>query len=377
MKGKQLAILCAAAVVLTLLAIMTTRTNAPSSPSSMGKKVFPDLEVNDVTRIEIRAAGKSISIAKVEHEWVVTNRFNYPADYSRVSRTVLKLADLKFGQVMTLDESQKKSLKMISPPEDGSPADTSTTGSQIDLYAGTKQLASLLAGETHTRKAQGQASQFGSYPDGQYISTDSGKTVYLVGETLSSLFSTIREWLDSNILNVPSDDIIEVVIDTSGAKPIKLVKSDSGSLVVAKLSRRKTTDESKAMAIASALSYLRCHDIADPSMTDKDLGMDDPSTFTATIKDGTIYTLTLGADREGTDDKYVRVSATWKAPSQDGDEETEDTDADADEQDPEEDVRQLNERLAKWTFIIESYATDPMLTTKDELIKKKEKKPKK
>ena len=111
-------------------------------------------------------------------------------------------------------------------------------------------------------------------------------------------------------------------------------------------------------------------------------GLDHPVVFKATTRQGRIYTMRIGNTlTNDTFDRYVQVSATWKAPPE--------SKADAKDAAPEPDLspgnaltkgvaktntvdtaKALNDRLAAWTFILKSYRAEPFLIKRVDLIKK-------
>ena len=99
MKTKNLMVLAGAAVVLGAAALLTGKGGRiASSPALNGTKVLPKLAVADVARIEI-GGPKKLTLAAGEKGWTIDAWFGYPADVTKIRENLLKLADLKVGQV--------------------------------------------------------------------------------------------------------------------------------------------------------------------------------------------------------------------------------------------------------------------------------------
>ena len=215
MKVKNLIILLVLAVILIGLAVLSSRDKSRSATNVIGTLILPDLPVNDVEKLVVSSSSDTLTVAKVEQVWVVPQKFNYPADFTKIRDVLLKLSELKIGQVIHVDESQRPNLKMTAP---GDPVALDETGTLMELFGKeNNKLASLLMGATHSRQSRGPQS-FGGYPDGRYVSSDDGKNVYLTSETLNEISTEIKDWLDTDLINVPSSEIKDITISGPARK---------------------------------------------------------------------------------------------------------------------------------------------------------------
>ncbi len=389
MKPKNLIILVVVAAVLAGLAVLTKRDKGSSTPDILGNTILPDLPVNDVAKVVVQTEGATATVERVKGTWVATSKHGYPADFGKVRDGLMKLSELKIGQVARLNSEQCDALKLHPPGEENG-------GTLLSLYdASGKELASLLLGETHERKPQGGAGPMGpmgGYPDGRFVSTDNGKTVYLVDETLSDLSSTTKDWLETDLLNVSGSDVMEVSITGPERPPVKLKRPEKGkTMELEGLAENEELKTSKMYSIESAISYLRLADLADPALSDEQLGLDKPVVFqAATVKDE-IYSVSIGGSPESSSDRYVRIACAMK-PSEPEPEKAVETEGQTDEEkkaaeekakeeaekkakerkETEDKVKELNDKLARWTFVIESYKAESMLTKRADLVEEKE-----
>jgi hypothetical protein len=389
MKPKNLIILVVVAAVLAGLAVLTNRDKATSTPDVLGNSILPDLPVNDVARIAVRTRAMTATVERVEGTWIATSKYNYPADFSKVRGALMKLSELKIGQVARLNDEQCDALKLHPPADDNG-------GTQVSLYdASGKELASLLLGETHERKQQGGAGPMGpmggmgSFPDGRFVSLDDGKTVYLVDETLNDVSSTTKDWLDTDLVNVSGSDVMEVSITASGRAPVTLKRPEKGkTMELTGLAENEELQTSKMYSIESAISYLRLADLAGPALSDEQLGLDKPVVFQATTVKDEVYTLSIGGKPDSSSDRYIRIACAMK-PAQP--EKAVDTEGMSEEEkkaaedkakeeavkragerkETEDKIKALSEKLANWTFVIESYKADSMLTKREDLVEEK------
>lgn len=385
MKGKNLAILAVMAIVLIGLAVHTSKKESRATPGVLGKKLMPDLPVNDIERIVVRTAQSTAEVARAEGGWVIPSRYGYPADFTKLRGALLKLSELKIGQVLRVTDAQRKALGILPP------GSTNAAGTTVDLLgAGGRKIASLLIGAEHTRKAP-QGMGYGGYPDGQYVSPDGGKSVYLVSQTLEDLASGERDWMDAEIMNVRGADIEKIVIGGAGRADVALSrKADGAGLELEGLKPTEELEQTKVSGVESALSYLRLADVADPALTDEQLGMTLSTVYRAETKNGEVYTVRVGGSPTNDTRRYVKAAVSLKpaAPAAatnavaglaatnaaaGGTNAAPDAaKAAAERKQLEDSVRALNEKLARWTFVIDASKADDLAASRDKLVKAKE-----
>ena len=389
MKGKNLVILTVAAVILAGAALMTSRDKRPSAPDLMGRHVFPDLPVNEADRIVIYRADKSLTVAKTDDVWISKDRYNYAANFDRIRTLLVKLADLKIGHTVRVEESQKPELRMISPKA-AVANNVNKTGILLEIYGNNESLlCSLLIGKPFERKENGEEGLYGIYPDGQYISPDNGKNVYLVSEMFNALPAEPADWLDTSLFNVDSANIKEMMITGPDRKELRLVRNKNNRLELPGLTEKEEIESTKINGIETALSWLKFDDVADPALTDKELGMDKPVIFEAVTKFGETYTVKVGGSTEDKTRHYVKISALLKEPEAPEAAENKAEENLTPENSPKQgeasgkadkrkelelNIKTLNEKLGKWTYLISSYKTDSMTIERSALVKAKEEK---
>ena len=184
MKTKNLMVLAGAAVVLGAAALLTGKGGRiASSPALNGTKVLPKLAVADVARIEI-GGPKKLTLAAGEKGWTIDAWFGYPADVTKIRENLLKLADLKVGQV-----ANGRKL---------------TTEIPVDLQdAKGKSLETIVLGDQHLGKPRGQMAMFGGggYPDGRYLRF--GDRTVLVNDALDAFDGDPAKWCDTQLCETP------------------------------------------------------------------------------------------------------------------------------------------------------------------------------
>lgn len=338
MTTKNLAILAAAAAVLGGAAYYTSKSGSVKTPSLVGRKVLPAFDMTDVARVEI-GGDKKLALAASETGWKVESLHGYPADVAKIRENLLKLQELKVGQMAS-------GMKIDKP-----------TAVELKNAAG-KSVAAVQLGGTHNAKPRGQMAQFGGggYPDGRYILFD-GKAV-LVKDALDAFDGDPKKWVDTRICKVASSDVTSVTY-AKGGESVKLERKD-GQWKLEGIGAKEELDTSKTYSLDSALSYLDFTGVADPKRTEAELGFATGAVYTATLKNGTVYTAKTGAASGA--DRWFKVSATFKPAG---------TNA-AENAKIEKSVKEFNDTVGKWIYSIASYSADNFFKARKDLVKAKE-----
>jgi hypothetical protein len=381
MNGKKLITLLVVAVVLIGLAVVSKKKDRTTQPTMAGQPVLPNLQVNDITRVMVQSAESTATVSRVEDKWISMEKHGYPIDFARLREVMIALSNLKIGQILRLTDEQKVSMQIAAPESGGG-------GTRVTLHGKDgKATASLLLGKEHTRQSD-DPSPYGNYPDGRYVSADNGKTVYLVGEPLNRVTDQATEWLDTEIVNVPADDIAKITVEVAGQDALVFNQTD-GKIVLEGLQANEEMDSAKDYTIKSGLNTLRFKDVADPALTDAELGFDAATVYRAQTSQGKTVTAQIGGTVGDDGDRYLRVrvelapeAVVAEAPQAEGEEETPEVvaaAAAAQEQKAKEraeleaTVAKQEARLSRWTYVIAAHETESLILKRDELVKEKEK----
>jgi hypothetical protein len=386
MKLKTLLILVVLAALLGGWAWWTAQKKSAKTPSIVGTRVLPAFPINDAGKIQILSAGTNIVIAKTQGTWTVATRFNYPAKFEKVVDCIRELDELKVGQALTTTEDQLGSFRLLSPTTNIAPDSSGKTGTLIQIFDVKNQpRASLIIGKHFMHQPPpGQAAipmaGMGAYSDGQYVRTG-GNMVFLVAKTLDRLTENAKYWLDDEFVNIPAQDLMEMTVTGPDRTPISLRRAkESDTLTLDAINDKEpAADAGKINQLSGALNYLGFDDVAAPTLTAKDAGLDHPIIIKSRTRQGQLYTLCVGNTlTNDTFDRYAQVSVAYEAqpavkPSSTN--EAQSADATQPEKDDEakaieERTKALNGKLSSWIYVIKSYRVEPFLIKREEITKK-------
>jgi Domain of unknown function (DUF4340) len=368
MKKNQLILLVAAAIVLGLAGLyFQISRSAGWTESKTNRRIFQDLPVNDVRRIQIRSNAVTITLQKKGDEWGVAERDNYPADFGKIRDLIKRLWALKAGQEMQIGPSQFGRLKVVAP---GLGNDS---GIEIDLK-GDKEtnLASLIVGKSVERSdnATGEAAS------GRFVLNPVVKDrVDLVSETFPSIDPpAVGPWLDKTFI-VPGD-LKEIDQAAWSNNPgWKLIRDDPrAEWKLENPQPGEALDKSFAQSFSNLAPSFT--DVRPASTSPDETGLNDPFRIRVKAFDGFTYDLLLG--KQGPDEtRYtqVRVSADLQpVRTPDPNESREDRKKKDEEFNKKyDDLKQRLERekrFEKWVFLVPDWSIEQILKRRNEIVSK-------
>ena len=302
MNNKSLIILGAIAIALGGAAYYLNGGAKSSAPKLNGKAVVPGLDASTVAKIEV---GTKLALAAGDKGWTVTSLSGYPADREKIVENLLKLRELKVGQVV-----RGKSLDVTTPVV-------------LKDSAG-KELAKLELGPKHEKWGHGRYAKF------------AGASV-LVSDSLDAFDGDAKLWCNTRIASIPSTDVTAVRY-ACGNEVVELEKGTNSTWTLKGLTDKEELDISKTYSLDSALSYLDFNSVADPKLTEAELGFATGHVYTVTYRDGsnTVKRVaTVGNKVKGGSDRYFKMDN------------------------------------ANWVFTISSYSAENMMKQRKDLVKQK------
>lgn len=388
MSAKKLLVLIVIAALLGGLAYLSSKSRQGGTVDDvLGKPLlakFKEADVlNSIEKISFQSVESTVTVARVDGVWVAPTKYNYPVDFGKVRDFVRKIAELKIGQTVLSSDAQLASLELLPPT--GADADAEKTGTLVEFRNSSDGLvAAMIVGKQRTKSAA-PGSQYGGYPDGRFVAVD-GKA-FIVSDALHELPENAKSWLDEDLANINSSDIVEITVSGPEGDPLHFKRPDGGGdLELAGLSSDKEEmNTSKVNSLAGVLGWMRFNDVADPALTDEQTGLDKAITYTAVTKKGPVYTLKLGGSPEGTSDRYIQLSAAYSPAEEVAEKKADDQDEEARKKAEEEatkkkekqaklaqEIADLNAKVGAWTYVISSYKVDSLSTKRSDFVNEKE-----
>ena len=382
MKQRQLLVLLILVVGLGAVGYILRRhqegTISMGGSPALGKKLFGDLPINDVTQITVKHATNELTLAKKDNLWRVRERNDYPANYTDIHDFLLKAKDIKIVQVDQVGASQLSRFALAPGEGTNSPV-------IVDLRdKDGKLIKSFSLGKKHMKKTD-RPSPFGEmgdegFPDGRYVKLNDSDTVALVSQPFSSLEPKADQWLNKDFFKVEKIRSITATfpVQTNSWKVSR--ETESGEWKLADAKPGEQLDSGKTSGLGNALSSPNFSDVAVNSSPEQ-VGLDKPSVITLDTFDNLTYTIKVG---QKTNDNYPMILSVAAQLPKDRSPGKDEKPEDKDKLDKEfkDKQKKLEEKLAqektfeKWTYLVSSWSLEPVMKERSQLMveKKEEKK---
>lgn len=354
MKSKTFIVMLGICAALGAAAVFISRPQQPEGGSTLlGQVLLPDLAVQEIAAITLASPDGEVRLHRKNDAWRVSSRFDYPADFQKITRLVQQLREMKIGRAFEADGDVTDRLALNPPGTDGVPAERTATRIVLENPQGSA-LADLLLGRTSSKTST------------QYVLPKGKTQVYLVDQSFEFLSKTATDWLDTTLLDIPAASIREVICrdPKTGTERYTLRRMAEGQAAeLVAPPKGRSVRRTKVDEVIEALSGLDIDDVADPAAPappDADLLLE------YRLFDGSIYTLSVGpALAQDANGCYLRVQADYRQPAS-----STATGADKPPEgekpaaDPAAEIGKLNQRLSSWTYVIpkwkrESFLGDP------------------
>jgi len=364
-------------VVLAVLAgvgrsLLTRNSNAPAGV--MGSPLFERLPANEITKIVIDRPNDSVTLVKGEGAWIVENRFGYPADFSKITDLIRKLKQTKVGRKFPATEAVSKRLSLM-PPDHKESAEAEK-GSRIRMKDKNGAIVvDILMGSTRKKEEKG-------VPNSQFVMPGGDPDIYLVDQIFSPFETPASSWLKKSPVKVAEKDIQKISCwGPDGSLRYTFERPEKGKdfALVAPPTKRPVKPAA-LNRLAGALTGLQIEDVADPSTTPESLLKGVSPRIDFTLFDGITYHAYPGVTCSPGIPCYLRLQVdyqkpTAKAPTLKDEKESKESSTEKNEGALLATAKEMNDRLAPWSFVVPQWQHQAFFTTLSELLEdlKKEK----
>jgi hypothetical protein len=374
MKTKSLLILVVLALLLAAGAYFAARKTDTGVPSRIGQKPFADRDFNAVTRITVISPGATATVVRAESGWVLPELHNYWADFDKIRSFIRTLTELKIGDVLRLEDTQKGELLLNAPGA------TDGVGTQILLAGpGDQIIARLLLGKRPASpNSSGEMGMFAKSVGARYAALEDGTPV-LLDNPLSDLPTTAKEWMDPQFMAPPTTELVRLSISGSNRPPLVISRSGpTAEWTLAGLPEGKTLDAEKVNRITSGLGFLRFSEVADPALPAEKTGLNRPDRIDAETADGRRYSVLLGQSESISATRYIRVEMAYTPPPMATPGTATNTPAstpnpaqiEAEQARKTGEVQKFNQRIGSWTYTLDDFSAGQLLPSLEDLIQK-------
>ena len=343
MTRKSVQILAAAVVGLLLLLVVVQRGDRfETLPAD--QLMLPGFasHANDVRRIDIQRPDDEppITIQLTDGEWSVSARDGYPADFGKLSKLIIALAEATTVEEKTSNPERYAALGVDDPSEGGS-------GTRVTLTGDGFSYAVVLGDE-----ARG---------DFRYARVADDATSYLVNQDLS-IPDDVTGWLKPDIIDIALQRVRRVTISHADGERVVVEKEaqDSTNFSVLDVPEgRELSYDTVGNSIGGALSNLELEDVR--------AAVDGEAVTTVDFDTWQGLSVTVALLSED-DADWLSLSATTSADDADADD-PENTNDPETGRDVLSEADSINDRLSGWQFRIADFKKNTLTRRWEDLLK--------
>ncbi|MEZ5406303.1 MAG: DUF4340 domain-containing protein [Verrucomicrobiia bacterium] len=277
MKFARLLVLLLVALVIVTFAIFLRQkkqTSLSLGQLQAGQKIFSDLDLNGLTKVQVQKLGQTLTLSKINGIWQVEEKYGYPAAFSLLRDFLTKVAEAKIVQNVPANADQWSQLDLVSPENQGAAI-------EIKLFKDSKQLATLFyVGKSPVNAA------------GRYVRLpQKNESIFLVNEPFSALNYKPEDWLDKQFIR--PDNITSLTIKPATKEEWKLFRSSETNAFEMVGVKKEKLDSEKVDSLIQALSSLRFDDILETNLVKE--GFSNPAHIEMATFNEKNYRLTVGS----------------------------------------------------------------------------------
>lgn len=295
MNNKTIGLLAIAILAMALIVVLKQKGDAGPVDEAIGTPVFPGLKekLSDVNEVRFRAANEMTTIARRNDRWVVVQKDDYPASFSKLSGFLGGLAEAKYAERKTARPENFDALGVTGIDNDSSKATWvsvhTNDGSTYDM---------LIGNEAGGRK-------------GRYVRKPEEGQVWLVDKITAPTGDPVK-WIEPVVLSIDSDQVSQVIHRSADGRTFTVKRAgDEGKFEVENL---PAGAELKYSTIADTLA----RELVNVRATDVRARGEEPwqgvATATFDLKDGSQVVVHALADDDGDWLRFDLTSA--KKPSE-------------------------------------------------------------
>lgn len=336
----------------------------PVQSNALNEPLFEGLvdRLNDVSIIEVTAAGETTTVRHGPAGWIVEQRDGYPADPEKIRALALGIAQLHLIEPRTDREERLPRLEL------GDPADADARARLVRLENEEGEvLASIVVGKT-------SYGLYGPGRGGAYVRRAGEHQAWLADRTLPIPDGPLA-WLDRRIVDLPRDRLAEIELVRPDGQHLAFSRSADGTseaLHLEGVPEGREEDPEKIERLASVLDKL---DLQDVRRADGlDFPEDGPEARYRTVE-GLVVEVDLLKEQDGEEAIYwARLTPSAGEPVADAMAEPEDggdaAAGEAGDREPlAERVDALAHRLDGWAFKISRYLGERLGWQREEFLK--------
>ncbi len=293
MSDRKLVILGIVAVLMVIWAVVQSRISSrPRTEPDAPAYLIQGLNSAHIGSIVLGVGEDAVTLKRQGGRFVVSNKDNYPAKTSEISKLITACLDVRIGELYTDDPANHKDLGVAEE----------NAGTVVKFF---KPDSSLLTGVV--------IAEVGGEKQRTYVRLASSDKVYMAPPPLPIRDSAMH-YIDTELIAVKRESIESVTVVSPDDEYTLKVKEDGEGLVLENMPVGKKLKSNEADRVFTALTNLRFSDVKKKSAESEKLTFD--RQFVCRLKDSTVYTVMI-AQRDAKTYVSCKADFTDERPAKD------------------------------------------------------------
>ena len=367
MRKNHLIGLAVVAVVAVAGAVAVSVKNGPTTgdepPASA--RLFPSLggHINDVARVIIARKADTVTLVKTGANWGVAEKHDYPADFKKVRKLLVDLAELRPLEKKTSTPALFPELQL----EDLSAPDAKSVLVTLKGADGKDLVATYVGKTVYARGGTGN--------DGVFVRAANQNQTWLAKGTLGIDQGAVK-WLDRDLADVAHERVEKVVVTQPDGEAITVSRdkvTDPHFTLAGVPKGKKPKSDYDVDQVAAPLETLQFDDVSPaadvPAPANGKIGKAEIATFDGLV----VHVDLLPKDK----DTWLRFQASYAAPA------AKPSDADTkagklkSAADVQKEVAALNAKAKDWVYKVPDWKLDNLRKKMTDLVEDEKKDEKK
>jgi len=261
---------------------------------SSGQILLEELDTKILNKINIRGEDSFVSLKQLQGGGWEEESLKYEANISSIQDMLLKLSQIKLGDLVTNNSDHHKRFKLVEPPDNDENWLKDIHGESVTLLKGDGTIIlSLMLGKSRQNG------------EGQYIRHNGSEKVYLIKERLT-IDTNIYDWLNTELLKLDSNLVASIKLKNN-LDQILSIKRENASAEWVSNDEEILPEKDKIQNVLNQLSHLTFSKLLDRDIINKKKLNQTENTLYITLFDGKIFTLKIQKDSKANENYFLSM----------------------------------------------------------------------
>lgn len=268
-------------------------TNTENS-NFAGQKLLEEIDTKALNKINIRGENSFVSLKQLQGGGWEEISLKYEADIPSIQDLLLKLSQIKLGDLITKNPEHHDRFKLLEPPDNVEKWSKDFHGNSVTLLKGDGTIIlSLLLGKNRKNG------------EGQYVRHNGSTKVYLIPESLS-INTNVDDWVNKELLNLDSNLVTSIKLKDNLDNVLNINRNNANAEWESS-NESNLPEKRKIQNVLDRLSALSFSKLLVRDEDNENKLSSSKKTLIITLFDGRLYTLKLQSNSKSNENYLLSL----------------------------------------------------------------------